>query len=142
MEWGIPKLTQKGREAIQKMSPEITGRCRNILIQIDGRRTFDDIRTIFKGLDIEDSLHKLVTGDYIEVSHQCRDVIKALAEQMLGPKAPTMIKKLDELHTKYGEACWEHVDEIDKMARLFYGEVVAENLKKEIMRLVREAKKN
>jgi hypothetical protein len=124
------------------MSPEITARCRNILVQVDGRRTLADIRAIFKGLgDIEESVQKLITGKFIEVSHECIDVVKGLAEQMLGPKAPTLIKKVDELHAKYGEACWLHVDEIDKTARLFYGEVVAENLKKEIARIIQEVKK-
>jgi len=142
MEWGIPKLTQKGRDAIKNMPPELTARCRNILVQVDGRQSLDDIRTILKGLDgVEESVQKLLAGKYVEISRECIDMVKALAEQMLGLKAPTLLKKIDELHARHGDACWEHLDDLDKTARLFYGEVVAENLKKEISRLIREAKK-
>lgn len=142
MEWGIPQLTQKGRDAIKNMPPELTARCRNILVQVDGRQSLDDIRTILKGLDgVEESIQKLLAGKYVEISRECIDMVKALAEQMLGLKAPTLLKKIDELHAKHGDACWEHLDDLDKTARLFYGEVVAENLKKEISRLIREAKK-
>ncbi len=142
MEWGIPKLTQKGRDAIKNMPPELNARCRNILVQVDGRQSLSDIRTILKGLDgIEEAIEKLVSGEYVEVSRECIDMVRALAERLLGPKAPTLLKKLDELHAKHGDACWDHVDELDKTARLFYGEVVAEQLKTEIARLVRDAKK-
>ncbi len=142
MEWGIPKLTQKGRDAVKNMPPELTARCRNILVQVDGSRSLDDIRTTLKGLDgIEEAIAKLAAGTYIEVSRECLDMVKALAEQMLGPKAPTLIKKIEELHAKHGDACWEHLDDVDKTARLFYGEVVAEKLKTEIARLIRETKK-
>ncbi len=142
MEWGIPKLTQKGRDAVKNMPPELTARCRNILVQVDGSRSLDDIRATLKGLDgIEEAIAKLAAGTYIEVSRECLDMVKALAEQMLGPKAPTLIKKIEELHAKHGDACWEHLDDVDKTARLFYGEVVAEKLKTEFTRLIREAKK-
>ena len=142
MEWGIPKLTQKGRDAVKDMPPELTARCRNILVQVDGTRSLDDIRTALKGLDgIEEAIEKLAAGTYIEVSRECLDMVKALAEQLLGPKAPTLLKKIDELHAKHGDACWEHLDEVNKTARLFYGEVVAEKLKTEISRLISEAKK-
>ena len=142
MEWGIPKLTQKGRDAIKNMPPELTARCRNILVQVDGRQSLDDIRTILKGLDgVEESVQKLLAGKYVEISRECIDMVKALAEQMLGLKAPTLLKKIDELHARHGDACWEHLDDLDKTARLFYGWVVAKNLKKEISRLIREAKK-
>jgi hypothetical protein len=142
MEWGIPKLTQKGRDAVKNMPPELTARCRNILVQVDGTRSLDDIRTTLKGLDgIEEAIEKLAAGKYIEVSRECIDMVKALAEQILGPKAPTLLKKIDELHAKHGDACWEHLDEVNKTARLFYGEVVAEKLRTEISRLISEAKK-
>ena len=142
MEWGIAKLTQKGRDAVKSMPEELTARCRNILVQVDGSRSLDDIRTALKGLDgIEEAIEKLIAGAYIEVSRQCIDMVKGLAEQLLGPKAPTLIKKIEELHAKHGDACWEHLDEVDKTARLFYGEVVAEKLKTEITRLIRAAKK-
>jgi hypothetical protein len=142
MEWGIPKLTQKGRDAVKNMPPELTARCRNILVQVDGSRSLDDIRTALKGLDgIEEAIAKLTAGTYIEVSRECIDMVKALAEQLLGPKAPTLLKKIDDLHAKHGDACWDHLEEVDKTARLFYGEVVADKLKTEIARLVRQAKK-
>lgn len=142
MELGIPKLTQKGRDAVKNMPPELTARCRNVLVQVDGTRSLDDIRAELKGLDgIEDAIAKLVAGTYIEVSRECIDMVKALAEQMLGPKAPTLIKKIEELHARYGDACWDHMDDVDKTARLFYGAVVADKLKTEIARLLREAKK-
>ena len=142
MEWGIPKLTEKGRDAIKNMPPDLTARCRNILVQVDGTRSLDDIRTTLKGLDaIEESIRKLLAGKYVEISRECKDMVKALVEQMLGLKAPTLLKKIDELHARHGDACWEHLDDLDKTARLFYGEVVAENLKKEISRLIRETKK-
>ena len=142
MEWGIPKLTQKGRDAVRNMPQELTARCRNILVQVDGSRSLDDIRVALKGLDgIEEAFGKLIAGAYIEVSRECIDMVKSLAEQLLGPKAPTLIKKIEELHAKHGDACWEHLDEVDKTARLFYGEVVAEKLKTEISRLISEAKK-
>jgi hypothetical protein len=142
MEWGIPKLTQKGRDAVKNMPPELTARCRNILVQVDGNRSLDDIRAALKGLDgIEEAIAKLTAGTYIEVSRECLDMVKAMAEQMLGPKAPTLIKKIEELHAKHGDACWDHVEELDKTARLFYGAVVADKLKTEIARLLREAKK-
>jgi hypothetical protein len=142
MEWGIPKLTQKGRDAVKNMPPELTARCRNILVQVDGTRSLDDIRTTLKGLDgIEEAIEKLSAGKYIDISQKCIDMVKALAEQILGPKAPTLLKKIDELHAKHGDACWDHLDEVNKTARLFYGEVVAEKLKTEISRLISEAKK-
>lgn len=142
MEGGILKLTQKGREAIKNMPPELTARCRNILVQVNGRRSLDDIRTTLKGLDgFEEAMEKLAVGRYIEVSRECIDLVKSLAEQMLGPKAPTLVKKIDELHAKHGDACWDHLDEVDKTARMFYGEIVAEKLKTEIANLLREAKK-
>ncbi len=95
---------------------------------------------MFRGLKgLEESLQRLITGTFVEVSRNCRDLIKLQAEQMLGPKAPTLLKKIDELHTKYGDSCWDHLDELYKTARLFYGEVVADNLKSEIANILREA---
>ena len=60
---------------------------------------------------------------------------------MLGPKAPTLIKKIDDMHAKYGETCWAHMEELYKTARLFYGEIVADNLKTEITKILRETGK-
>ncbi len=91
---------------------------------------------------MDESIHKLVAGRYVQVLLECRDLVKALAEQILGPKAPTLIKKIDELHARYGEACWEHLDEVNMTARLFYGEVVAEKLKTEISNLIQQTKKS
>ena len=60
---------------------------------------------------------------------------------MLGAKSATLIKKIDDLHAKYGDQCWEHLDEVDKIARMFYGEVVADQLKQEIAKILRETRK-
>ncbi len=143
MEWGIPILTQKGEAAIKNMPPDLTARCRNILIQVDGKRSVEEIFATLKGLEgLDESFNKLVAGRYIQISRECKDLIKALAQQMLGSKSPTLIKKIDEMHAKFGDACWDHLDELDKTARLFYGEVTAENLKKEIARILQELRKS
>jgi hypothetical protein len=98
---------------------------------------------MFRGLKgLEDSLQRLSGGNYVQIARECKDLVKGLAEQMLGAKAPTLIKKIEEIHAKYGDACWDHLDELDKTARLFYGEVVADNLKAEIAKNIRETKKN
>jgi len=137
MQQGIPVLTQKGREALKKTSPDLSSACRNILVQTDGKKTVDDIQKMFRGLKgLDEGMERLFSGGYLEISHQCIDLVKALVQQMLGPKAPTLLKKIDELHAAYGDACWDHIDELNKTARLFYGEVLAENLKAEINRLV------
>ncbi len=142
MEQGIPVLTRKGREALKNPPPDISPVCRNILVQTDGKKTVGDIQQLFRGLKgLDEGMERLFAGGYLEISHQCIDLVKALTQQMLGPKAPTLLKKIDELHSKFGDACWDHMDELDKTARMFYGEVLAENLKKEINRLIKESRK-
>ncbi len=142
MKQGIPVLTQKGREALRNMPRELSPVCRNILVQTDGKKSIEDIQTLFRGLKgLDEGLERLLAGGYLEISHQCIDLVKALARQMLGPKAPTLLKKIDELHAQYGDACWDHIDELNKTARMFYGEVLAEQLKTGISRLVQESKK-
>jgi hypothetical protein len=137
MQQGIPVLTQKGREALKNAPPDLSPVCRNVLIQTDGKKSVEEIQKMFRGLKgLDEGLEKLFAGGYLEISHQCIDLVKALVQQMLGAKASTLLKKLDELHAKYGDACWEHIDELNKTARMFYGEVLAENLKTEISRLV------
>lgn len=139
---GIPVLTQKGQEALKNMPPDLSAFCRNVLVQVNGKRSLDDIRNIFKGLEtLEESIQKLVTGGYIDVSQDCKDIVKALILQTLGPKAPTLLKKLDELHAKYGDQCWDHIEELDKVARLFYGEVTAQSLKADIGKIIQDTRK-
>ncbi len=123
------------------MPADLTAKCRNILVQVDGKRSLDQIRNTLRGLlGFDEALNMLITGEYIAVSMECKDIVMQLVRQMLGPKAPTLIKKIDEMHSKYGEACWEHIDELDKTARLFYGEVIADKLKIEITRILSEIK--
>lgn len=142
MESGILLLTDKGREALKKAPAELSPLCRNILVQVDGKKSVADISTMFRGLKgLEDSLQRLFGGSYVQIARECKDLVKGLAEQMLGTKAPTLVKKIEEIHAKYGDACWDHLDELDKTARLFYGEVVASNLKTEIAKIIRETKK-
>lgn len=137
----IPALTRKGQEALSRMPADLTAKCRNILVQVDGKRSLDQIRNTLRGLlGFDEALNMLITGEYIAVSMECKDIVMQLVRQMLGPKAPTLIKKIDEMHSKYGEACWEHIDELDKTARLFYGEVIADKLKIEITRILSEIK--
>lgn len=139
---GIPILTNKGKQVIQSNQAVVSARCRNILVQVDGKRSFDDIRNVLRGLDgLDEGIATLVKEQFVTVSQNCNDIVKSLVQELLGPKAPTLLKKIDDLHAKYGEACWEHLDDLDKAARLFYGEVVAENLKSEIARIIRENKK-
>jgi len=79
---------------------------------------------------------------YLTASRSCKDLVKDIALKQLGTaKAATILRKIDELHAKYGEGCWEHLDELDKAARLFYGETIAQNLRNDIVRIVREATK-
>lgn len=141
-ESGIAVLTQKGREAITSAPQDMSSLCRNILVQVDGNKSLENLQKMFRGLKgFEDSMQKLFAGGYIEVARDCKDLVKALVQQILGPKAPTIIKKIDEMHAKYGDACWEHMDELDKLARMFYGEVVADDLKMRIASLVQESRK-
>lgn len=142
MKSGIPVLTAKGLDALKNTPPDLTPLCRNILVQIDGKKSVEDILTMFRGLkSLNESMQKLFEGNFVEVSPQCREQVKKLAEQMLGMKAATLHKKIDELHAKYGEQCWEHLDEVEKLARMFYGEVIAEQLKSEISKILRETRK-
>ncbi|OGW37937.1 MAG: hypothetical protein A2010_13225 [Nitrospirae bacterium GWD2_57_9] len=139
---GILVLTAKGSDALKNTPPDLSPICRNILVQVDGKKSIEDIQTMFRGLKgLEDAIQKLLAGNFVETSRQCKDLVKAIAQEMLGAKAPTLLKKIDDLHAKYGEQCWEHVDEIEKLARLFYGEVTADQLKTEIAKIVRETKK-
>jgi hypothetical protein len=142
MQTGIPLLTAKGREALQAAPPDLSPLCRNILVQVDGKKTLEDIKTMFRGLkSLDEAIQKLFSGTFIHVSKECKDLVKDIAEQMLGAKAPILTKKIEDLHAKYGDQCWEHLDEVEKLARMFYGEVVANNLKTEISKLIRETKK-
>lgn len=142
MESGIPVLTEKGRDALQNTPPGLTPLCRNILVQVDGKKAVADIHTMFRGLKgLDEAIQKLFAGSYIQISRECKDLVKALAQQVLGAKAPTLLKKIDDLHAKYGDQCWEHLDEVDKVARMFYGEIIADQLKREITGILREARK-
>jgi hypothetical protein len=142
MQQGIPVLTQKGREALRNAPPDLSSACRNVLVQTDGKKTVDDIQKMFRGLKgLDEAMERLFSGGYLEISHQCIDLVKSLVLQMLGPKASTLLKKIDDMHAKYGDACWDHIDELNKTARMFYGEVLADNLRTEISRLVQESRK-
>jgi hypothetical protein len=139
---GILTLTQKGREALKKPSADLSPLCRNILIQVDGKKSIEDLQLMFRGLKgLDESLQRLMSGAYVQASLDCRDFIKLQSEKMLGPKAMTLIKKIDELYAKYDDTCWDHLDELYKTARLFYGEVVADNLRSEITKILTESKK-
>lgn len=142
MQTGIPHLTKKGQEALKSPPPDLTALCRNILVQIDGKRSVEELCNMFRGLKgLEEAIQRLIAGRYIEIPPECRDLIKMVAQQKLGAKAATLQKKIDDLHAKYGDQCWDHLEEIDKVARLFYGEVVADELKTEIARILRESKR-
>ena len=139
---GIPVLTNKGREAVAGKTACTTARCRSILVQVDGKRSLDDIRSLLRGLDgLEDSINTLLKDDFISVARDCKDAVMNIAQQVLGAKSPTITRKIDELHAKYGEACWDHLDELDKAARLFYGEVLATSLRKEIEKVLADHRK-
>ncbi len=139
---GIPVLTEKGRDAVTGTTAGIPPLSRNILIQIDGRKSIADIKTMFRGLkNLDEAMQRLFDGGFVEVTPGCRDQITALAQRMLGVKAQTLIKKIDELHGRYGDRCWDHLDEVNRLARLFYGEVVAARLQREIERILRETSK-
>jgi len=136
---GTPILTEKGREAVQHPLPGLMARCRSVLIQIDGKRSIDDIRNNLRGLDgLEDALKKLTDEGYINLAQDCRDLIKDAAVRMLGAKSPTINRKIDELYTKFGDECWTHMDELDKAARLFYGSVLADKLKQELNSILKK----
>ena len=136
---GTPILTDKGREAIKNPQAGLTARCRSVLVQIDGKRSLDEVRNSLRGLDgLEDAITKLTEEGYVKLSQDCRDIIKDAAMRILGAKSPTIIRKIDELHTRYGDGCWNHLDELDKAARLFYGADIAENLKQEFVRILQK----
>lgn len=138
----IPILTEKGREAVKTAPSGLTTRGRSILIQVDGKRTLDEIRTILRGLDgLEDAIATLLRDGFVTVERSCRDVVRELVQNQLGAKGATILRKIDEMHAKYGESCWDHLDELDKAARLFYGEVVAGSLKNDIADIIEKHKK-
>jgi len=142
MESGILILTQKGQAALKNTPLDLSPVCRNILVQVDGKKSAEDIRLMFRGLKgLEEALQRLLTGNFIQISRECRDLIKPLARQMLGSKALTLINKIDELHARYGDTWRDHIDDVYKTARLFYGEVVADSLRTEISKILRETRK-
>ena len=142
METGILVLTQRGKDALKQTPGDMSPLCRNILVQIDGKKSVEDMQAMFRGLKgLEDAIDKLVKGNFVVLSRECKDLVKSLAQHLLGAKAPTILKKIDDMHAKYGDACWEHIDELDKTARMFYGEVIAQQLKTEIVKIVKEATK-
>lgn len=139
MATGPPILTEKGREAVKNPQSSLTARCRSVLVQIDGKRSLDEVRNSLRGLDgLEEAIKKLTDEGYVNLARDCRDIIKDAAVRILGAKSPTIVRKVDELHAKYGDACWSHIDELDKAARLFYGSVLADNLKQEFVRILKE----
>ncbi len=139
MATGSPILTEKGREAVKNPQSILTARCRSVLVQIDGKRSLDEVRNSLRGLDgLEEAIKKLTDEGYVNLARDCRDIIKDAAVRILGAKSPTIVRKVDELHAKYGDACWSHIDELDKAARLFYGSVLADNLKQEFVRILKE----
>jgi hypothetical protein len=136
---GTPFLTEKGREAVKTPQPSLTARCRSVLIQIDGKRSLDEVRSSLRGLEgLEEAIKKLMDEGYVNLAQDCRDLIKDAAVRMLGAKSPTINRKIDEMHAKYGDACWTHLDELDKAARLFYGSVLADNLKQELNSILKK----
>lgn len=139
MATGTPLLTDKGREAIQNPQTSLTARCRSVLVQIDGVKKLDEIRANLRGLEgLEESITKLMNEGYVKLTQDCRDIIKDSAFKILGAKSPTISRKIDELYAKYGDACWTHLEELDKAARLFYGADLAANLMKEFARILKE----
>ena len=136
---GTPLLTDKGREEVKNPGTSLSARCRSVLVQIDGKRSLDEVRNSLRGLDgLEETIKKLTDDGYVNLTQDCRDIIKDASVRILGAKSPTMNRKIDELHAKYGDGCWTHLDELDKTARLFYGADVAENLKQEFVRILKK----
>jgi hypothetical protein len=141
MEVGILALSPKGQDALKNTPPELNLLCRNILVQVDGKKSIDDLRAMFRGLKgLDESIQKLIAGGFVRISRSCRDLVIALAQHRLGPKAPTLIKKIDEMHAKYGDTCWAHLEELYKTARMFYGGEEADFLRGEITKIIQEAK--
>lgn len=138
----IPVLTEKGRDAVKNFTVNVTARCRSVLVQVDGTRSLDDIRALLRGLEgLEESIGTLIQGEYISVAQDCKDIVKGLAVRILGASSPTITRKLDEMHKKYGDSCWDHLDELDKTARLFHGEVLAKTLREEIEKVIADRRK-
>ena len=136
---GVPVLTNKGRDALKTMPLDLTARCRSILVLVDGKRSLDDIRASLRMLEgLEDGIARLISGGYVQVEQTCKDVVKQIAERILGLKSPSITRKLDEMHAKYGDACWQHLDELDKAARLYLGADLADKLKAEIKKVLDE----
>jgi hypothetical protein len=143
MESGILMLTQKGVAALKNAPAELSPLCRNVLVQVDGKKSVEDINIMFRGLKgLEETMQRLFAGNYIQVSRACKDLVKALAHQMLGATSSALVNKLEDVHAKYGDACWDHLDELDKTARLFYGQEVANKLRIEIDKIISETKKS
>lgn len=139
---GIPLLTAKGKEALKNPPKDLSAFCRNVLVQVDGKRTVDEIGAILKGMErFDESCGKLIENGYIEISKNCLDIVNSLVRQVLGPRAPTLLKKIEELHAKYGDQCWDHLTELDKTARMFYGEEIAEDLRTNISRIIQGTRK-
>jgi len=138
MATGTPILTEKGREALKNPQTGLTTRCRSVLVQVDGRRSLDEVRNSLRGLDgLEEAIKKLTDDGYVKLAQDCRDIIKDAAIKILGAKSPTINRKIDELHAKYGDGCWTHLDELEKAARLFYGADLADSLKQEFVRILK-----
>jgi hypothetical protein len=143
MSSGIPLLTEKGRGAIKSAESTLSARCRSVMVHVDGKRSLDDIRAMLRGLEgLDEAIKKLIDEGYIASTTSCKDLVKDVVLKQLGPaKGATILRKIDEMSAKYGDACWEHIDELDKSARLFYGETIAQNLKNDILKIVRETSK-
>jgi hypothetical protein len=142
MATGTPILTDKGRDAAKNPQATVTARCRSVLVQIDGTKSLDAIRNNLRGLEgLEEAIKKLTDEGFLKLAQDCRDIIKDAAVRILGAKSPTINRKIDELHTKYGDSCWNHLDELDKAARLFYGSVLADELKKEFSKIIQTNRK-
>ena len=143
MSSGIPIITEKGRETLKNPHSSLSARCRSVLLQVDGKRSLDEIRAMLRGLEgLDEAIAKLTGEEYLITTISCRDLVKDIAVKQLGSaKAATLLRKIDDLHAKYGDACWDHLDDLDKAARLFYGETIAENLRADIAKVVSEARK-
>ena len=139
---GIPVITEKGRQALKNPRTSLTARCRSVLLQVDGKRSLNDVRIMLRGLDgLDEAISKLMGDGYLTTTLSRKDLVKDIVLEQLGSvKAATILRKIDELHAKYGDGCWDHLDELDKAARLFYGETVALNLRADIVKVVSEAK--
>jgi hypothetical protein len=83
---------------------------------------------VYEGLSTAD-VQKRVSRERIEL-------VKFMVHKMLGPKSSRFIMKIDELHDRYGERCCDRIEELDEVAQIFYGKLVAKNLREEIARIV------